>query len=307
MKENVKHIEEENNLDLAEAEVLSKEPSERIGETYKIVEHGPTKVRNEPTGLVTKLGGTVVKEGVTTVHETSVIGTYISGKYAQVLKATSHIIHKPPASKAGHKSKSQVEPSALEDGLPLEALFTTPVGQNLVRHTRRPAVQPPFKNRLQRTKVPQESTEQPTVSAQKKKQTRPFKLSHNRFNRPSSTSEIATVSVFTESVTPSRRYHRQRSAGASASVLNNNIESGARRFKPKPSSVSNEAATTSLYKFKLSRPQGRWQYKTTPKPRVAIRRQDEDNIQATPTTPEIEQSEQQTEPGENPALSLIHI
>lgn len=37
-----------------------------------------------PTGLVTKLGGTVVKDGATTVHETSVLGTYISGKYAQV-------------------------------------------------------------------------------------------------------------------------------------------------------------------------------------------------------------------------------
>lgn len=35
---------------------------------------------NHPTGLVTKLGGTVVKDGVTTVIETSVIGTYISGE-----------------------------------------------------------------------------------------------------------------------------------------------------------------------------------------------------------------------------------
>lgn len=36
------------------------------------------------TGVVTKYGGTVVKDGATTVHETQVIGTYISGKYAQV-------------------------------------------------------------------------------------------------------------------------------------------------------------------------------------------------------------------------------
>uniref|UniRef100_A0A4Y0BCV1 DUF4758 domain-containing protein n=1 Tax=Anopheles funestus TaxID=62324 RepID=A0A4Y0BCV1_ANOFN len=50
------------------------------------------KGRTHPTGLVTTLGGTVVKEGVTTVHETSVIGTYISGKYAQVLQSTSHVI-----------------------------------------------------------------------------------------------------------------------------------------------------------------------------------------------------------------------
>lgn len=33
---------------------------------------------------------------------------------------------------------------------------------------------------------------------------------------------------------------------------------------------------TSLYKFKLQRPSGRWSYKTTPKPRVTIRKQDTD-------------------------------
>lgn len=312
-KENVKQEDVENNLDQPETEVLSKEPSEKVGETYKILEViKPTKVRNEPTGLVTKLGGTVVKDGLTTVHETSVIGTFIGGKYAQVLKSTSHLIHKPVASKV-HKGKSQPEPSVLEDSLPLEALFSTPVGQNLIRHSRRPAVQPPFKNRLQRTKPPPQDTVEQTPVPQKKKQTRPFKLSHNRFSRPTSTSEIPTVSVFTESATPTRRYHRQRSAGASSSVNGNNIESGSRRFKPKPTSVPNEA-TTSVYKFKLARPQGRWQYKTTPKPRVAIRRQDEDSIQATPTTPEIEQSEQQPEQGEvattstaTPTLSLQTI
>lgn len=131
-----------------------------------------------------------------------------------------------------------------------------------------------------------------------------FRLSHNRFSRPTSTStsEVPTVSVFTESATPVRRFHRQRSAGVSSSVISNNIDSGSRRFKPKPTSVSSEA-TTSLYKFKLARPQGRWQYKTTPKPRVAIRRQDEDVIQSTPATPELEHSEQQPEPSDTPTTS----
>lgn len=44
-----------------------------------------------PTGLVTVLGGTVVNNGATTVYETKVIGTYIDGKYAQILKSTSSI------------------------------------------------------------------------------------------------------------------------------------------------------------------------------------------------------------------------
>lgn len=116
------------------------------------------------TGLVTKLGGTIVKEGITTVHETSVIGTYISGKYAQILKSSSHVVNRvtPTIHKTighNHKTKLALEPSVLEDSLPLEALFTTPPSQNLVRQSRRPAVSPPFKNRLQRTsRVQQEIT-----------------------------------------------------------------------------------------------------------------------------------------------------
>ncbi|KAG8180099.1 hypothetical protein JTE90_027878 [Oedothorax gibbosus] len=45
-----------------------------------------------PTGLVTVLGGTHVQDGATTVFETKVIGTYIEGKYAQILQSTSQII-----------------------------------------------------------------------------------------------------------------------------------------------------------------------------------------------------------------------
>lgn len=54
----------------------------------------PTSRRSKdnPTGLVTKLGGTIVKDGLTTVHETNVIGTYINGKYAQVLQSSSHVL-----------------------------------------------------------------------------------------------------------------------------------------------------------------------------------------------------------------------
>lgn len=291
---------------LDQSDDLTKSPSEKLSETYKIIEVGSSvKSRNEPTGLVTKLGGTVVKDGLTTVHKTSVIGTYISGKYAQVLKSNSRVVHNqlPSIHKSISpviKTKHHIEPTVLEDSLPLEALFTTASGQTLVRHTRRPAVSPPFKNRLQRTKSQQQeqppSTEQPS-RLDKKKSKPAFKLSHNRFTRTSA-SEVPTVSVFPETIATTRRYHRQRSA--SSTVNSNNIETGSRRYKPRPSSVIAEAST-SLYKFKLARPQGRWHYKTTPKPRVAIRRQDEENptIQSTPTLPELEQSEQQVELSES--------
>lgn len=52
----------------------------------RVAHHGP--VQTYPTGLVTVLGGTVVNEGSTTVYETKVIGTYISGKYAQILSSS---------------------------------------------------------------------------------------------------------------------------------------------------------------------------------------------------------------------------
>ncbi|XP_064482743.1 mucin-2-like [Ornithodoros turicata] len=59
-----------------------------------------------PTGLVTVLGGTHVQEGATTIHETKVIGTYIDGKYAQILQSTSRIIH------ASSSSSEVVKPTA---------------------------------------------------------------------------------------------------------------------------------------------------------------------------------------------------
>lgn len=45
-------------------------------------------VQSYPTGLVTVLGGSVVNGGSTTLYETKVIGTYISGKYAQILSSS---------------------------------------------------------------------------------------------------------------------------------------------------------------------------------------------------------------------------
>ncbi|XP_037276160.2 uncharacterized protein LOC119169162 isoform X2 [Rhipicephalus microplus] len=53
-----------------------------------------------PTGLVTVLGGTHVHRGVTTIHETKVIGTYIDGKYAQILQSTSRLVSVAPSAAA---------------------------------------------------------------------------------------------------------------------------------------------------------------------------------------------------------------
>lgn len=101
-----------------------------------------------------------------------------------------------------------------------------------------------------------------------------------------STVETATVSVFSESaVTPaySNRRNKTPRHGFKSQVQQTPVQSPAandnnysRRFKPKihPSAAeANEHQTSSLYKFKLNRTPGRWQYKTSPKPRVTIRKQ----------------------------------
>ena len=63
------------------------------------------KDKENPTGLVTKLGGTIVKDDLTTVHETSVIGTYINGKYAQVLQSSSRVLKNSGAQPVENKIK----------------------------------------------------------------------------------------------------------------------------------------------------------------------------------------------------------
>ncbi|KAI4496711.1 hypothetical protein M0804_000521 [Polistes exclamans] len=159
-----------NNLAEPEYDYLSKQPTEVIDETYKLINLKPTskiaskprsatrREKENPTGLVTKLGGTIVKDGLTTVHETSVIGTYINGKYAQVLQSSSRIIVGTSSNLEGKirpsntlrilktigpqhgKLKPQLEPTPTsqqeESSLPLEILFSAPAGSS-VRTTRR--------------------------------------------------------------------------------------------------------------------------------------------------------------------------
>jgi hypothetical protein len=100
-------LQDGNTIGEPEYDFLSRQPTEFVEETYRVVNLKPTIKKPKlsgkttqrpaadalhPTGLVTKSGGTVTgKDGLTTIHETSVIGTYISGKYAQVLQSTSQI------------------------------------------------------------------------------------------------------------------------------------------------------------------------------------------------------------------------
>lgn len=165
-------LQEGNAIAEPEYDFLSRQPTEFVEETYRVVNLKPsalkkpkaatkTTVKNvdtgHPTGLVTKSGGTVIKDGLTTVHETSVIGTYISGKYAQVLQSTSQIFH--------GNQKPKIQPSStlriLKTAAP--SLNKTPKyvsseddgqvesyqGGNTVRTSRRPSQSAnSFKNRF---------------------------------------------------------------------------------------------------------------------------------------------------------------
>ncbi|XP_063227922.1 uncharacterized protein LOC134533986 [Bacillus rossius redtenbacheri] len=378
-----------------EYDFLSRQPSEVVDETYRVFNLKPSaskfslraprptaakaggapahktrggpQQQQQPTGLVTRLGGTVVKDGVTTVHETKVIGTYISGKYAQVLQSTSRV-HQGSGSKpkvsptaaqrilktaapspAGKpRPQLQLDPtpdgSLRETGLPLEALFSSSSGPNLVRASRRPAGPPPsnrnslsrFKGRGRDSQESKDSQQEPggdedqdapyggnrrsspragqRQASSARHKTAPSKHGNRFGGRPTQTPELATVSVFSES-SATRRYQQssQRRGGfrpsgataapaaAASSSPAGDPPGGRRGYKPRvsaaPAADAPPSHTTSLYKFKLSRPGGgRWQYKTSPKPRVNIRKSEEaeaaSSASSTPTPPQQQQQQQ---------------
>lgn len=147
-----------------EYDFLSRQPTEFVEETYRVVNLKPsvlkkpkaatkTSVKNvdaiHPTGLVTKSGGTVVNNGLTTVHETSVIGTYISGKYAQVLQSTSQIFNANQKPKIQPSSTLRILKTAAPAVNKTPKYVSNEEEQSETRTTRRPAqAAGTFKNRF---------------------------------------------------------------------------------------------------------------------------------------------------------------
>ncbi|KAG5888510.1 hypothetical protein JTB14_018441 [Gonioctena quinquepunctata] len=292
-----------NNIGEPEYDFLSRQPSEVVEETFKVInlkpsskfilKHKPsTELRKNaaskrsgaqhPTGLVTKLGGTVVKDGITTVIETSVIGTYISGKYAQVLQSNSRKISptqslrilKTAAPSLGKGNKHRhIEPTptgfANEEAGELTA-------QNFIKSTRKANGNSGsfkrFKNRHKEPDVIEEDNEHDVTVAQPNYKKSQKNRSHSQTSR-NSNEEPPTSAPSGKRF--SGRKNKQTSRPANSDTSYNSGYSR-RGYKPKvqPSSVEqNTATTSSVYKFKLNRSPGRWQYKTTSKPRVTIRKQ----------------------------------
>ncbi|XP_021183882.1 uncharacterized protein LOC110371808 isoform X3 [Helicoverpa armigera] len=261
-----------NNIGEPEYDFLSRQPSEFVEETYKVINIRPSKVpgqkpkhghknRHQPTpppeddddhplGLVTTLGGTIVKDGLTTVHETSVIGTFISGKYAQVLNSNSKVLPQ-----SGHRGK--ISPS------PTHRILKT-VGPSISKNHRQHLEPTPsisdddssfskttrrqnngggsFKNRhRQQNNAESESHSSPPPVQSKKFKNRNNNSQRNsqstRFGRPVNTPQLATVSVFSETTTSSfsNRRKSNRNSGHKTTVTpsSNNDSQSKRGFKPR--------------------------------------------------------------------------
>ncbi|GFT28297.1 DUF4758 domain-containing protein, partial [Nephila pilipes] len=82
-----------------------------------------------PTGLVTVLGGTFVDGTSTTVFETKVIGTYIDGKYAQILQSTSSIVAEPTIMSTtpilSYSTVERIQNKATDEILSTDSSFVT--------------------------------------------------------------------------------------------------------------------------------------------------------------------------------------
>ncbi|KAI4492248.1 hypothetical protein M0802_009938 [Mischocyttarus mexicanus] len=302
-----------NNLAEPEYDYLSKQPTEVIDETYKLINLKPTskiaskprsaarREKDNPTGLVTKLGGTIVKDGLTTVHETSVIGTYINGKYAQVLQSSSRIIVGTSSNLEGKirpsntlrilktigpqhgKLKPQLEPTPTshqeESSLPLEILFSSPAGSS-IRTTRRHSTV--NSNRPKYRSKTLEDYDNSEVQPRTSTKQRPTTVRPNYKNRVQNEGKSSTTTQ--EPQTTRRRTSFRPSNQSNSSSRQTNKQ---KNQQPQQQQQQQQQQQTTpinpLPKLKLPRTQGRWSYKTTPKPRIAIRKQVDDDDQRVST------------------------
>lgn len=147
----------DNDLTEPEYDNLSWQPPAYAEETYKVVNNVKPSAKNrnrenrpshiQPTGLVTKLSSTVVNDGTTTLLETSVIGTFISDRYAQVLQSSAHVLK--------HNKHNKISPSStariLKTVAPVQASHVyEPKSSSIARGNN--------KNRRHETNTPVKST-----------------------------------------------------------------------------------------------------------------------------------------------------
>lgn len=96
------------------------------------VKKNQASLNQYPTGLVTVLGGTFVDGASTTIYETKVIGTYIDGKYAQILQSTSHVVSQPNV----YMTTSPTLSYSVTDLSPINGkLFSSSISKSILPHS----------------------------------------------------------------------------------------------------------------------------------------------------------------------------
>lgn len=324
-----------------EYDFLSRQPSEVVDETFKVIDLKPSVSRHVaggqksrgPDGKLRAFNSVAsfnAEEEPTTNKAPKKVAVKISPS------ASGIRILKTAAPKSAARSPN-VEPTPVPSGLEdesLESLVGAQPGSVLVRQSRRPAVGGGFgKNKYTPTQKSKPSREledysttedepndftspqnEPTTPSYRKgskfssKSTttttpRVSGFKQNRFNRPTTAepeAESTEGSVTQRRFQPSAKRYDSNNSGSSmaaaAVVTPANSGNNRRTFKkhfqaqeqsqqssPQPA-VSSAPLT---FKSKLIRPTGRWEYKTSPKPRVTIRRIDENRhgLQENVTTP----------------------
>lgn len=144
-----------------------------------------------PTGLVTVLDGTRVQDGRTTIFETKVIGTYIDGKYAQILQSTSKIIVPKTFYTPSYRSVGSTIMSleSVTDTKPMESLLTSTKSHSPVAETH---------------SVPTSTSETITKSIEYSPSLKPTSASSQLPQSTISTSNSPKTPVVKSQVTPSR-------------------------------------------------------------------------------------------------------
>lgn len=308
-----------------EYDFLSRQPSEVVDETFKVIDLKPSVSRQvngqKSRGTDGKLrafnsvANFNLEEEPTTNKAVKKVAVKISPSSSGIR------ILKTAAPKPAARSPN-IEPTPATSGLDdesLEYLVGSQPGSVLVRQSRRPAIGSNFnKNKFAPTQKskPKDSDDYSTVeedlsdftSAQNEPTTPSYRkgskfstkgttttqrapsFKQNRFNRPTTSepeTESTEGSVTQKRFQPSnKRYENTNSAVVTPATR----RTFKKHFQPQeqsPQSSPQPIPSAPLtFKSKLVRPTGRWEYKTSPKPRVTIRRIDENrHNQENATTP----------------------
>ena len=100
-------------IDSFYAEVIETSSSIEVDEIRKSLQPTETEVVRHKTGLVRLIDGTIVnKNNETTLYESKVIGTFIEGRYAQVIESTSSIILAKQIQASAVDNRVNIDPTA---------------------------------------------------------------------------------------------------------------------------------------------------------------------------------------------------